>query len=155
VTRPGSRNLNCRNLNRRNLNRRKPRVKVMGKGRSKEPEFVERQAAAANARKAMLEKFLAKAADPDAAARLQARAVEAAERDATRQAREKAKAEQKAWEAEAAAAAKREAAAQAERAAAEKAERQRAKEAEQKAARDARYAARKAKGNAGAKKGKR
>ena len=123
----------------------------MGKGRSKEPEFVERQTAAQNAKKALLERFRAKAADPDAAVRLQERVVEAAQREAARKVREAEKAERKAREAEAAAAAKREAAAHAERAAAEKAEREHAAEVEAKAARDARYAARKAK----SKKGKR
>jgi len=123
----------------------------MGKGRSKEPEFMERQATAANARKAMLERFLAKAADPDAAARQQARGAEAADRNAARKVRETAKAEKKAKDAEAALIAKREAAAEAERTLIEKAEQKRATETQQKAARDARYAARKAKG----KKGKR
>jgi hypothetical protein len=123
----------------------------MGKGRSKEPEFIERQTAAINAKKALLERFRAKAADPAAAERLQSRAVEAVNREAARKLREAEKADRKAREAEAAATAKREAAVQAERAAAEKAERERAAEAEAKAARDARYAARKAK----TKKGKR
>jgi hypothetical protein len=123
----------------------------MGKGRSKEPEYIERQTAAQNAKKALLERFRAKAADPNAAARLQERAVEAGQREAARKVREAEKAERKAREAEAAEAAKREAIAQAERAAAEKAERERAAEAAAKAARDARYAARKSK----SKKGKR
>ena len=52
----------------------------MGKGRSKEPEFVERQSDALNAKKALLERFRAKVADPAAPERLQARAAEAAER---------------------------------------------------------------------------
>jgi len=38
----------------------------MGKPRSKESEYIERQLAAANARKAMLEKFRAKTAEPAA-----------------------------------------------------------------------------------------
>lgn len=125
----------------------------MGKGRTKEPEFLERQSAAANAKKAALQKFLANAADPAAAERQQSRAVEAAERNAARKAREVEKAERKAREAEAALAAAREAAAQAEQAAAEKAERERAAEAERKKERDARYAARKERGKKG--KGKR
>jgi Family of unknown function (DUF6481) len=123
----------------------------MGKGRSREPEFVERQIAAANARKAMLEKFRARAADPAAVAQQQTRAAEAADRDAARKIRETEKAAKKTRDAEAAAAAKREATAAAERALTEKAERERALKAEQKSARDARYAARKAK----TKKGKR
>ena len=123
----------------------------MGKGRSKEPEFIERQTAAQNAKKALLERFRAKAADPTAADRLQERAAEAAQREAARKVREAEKAERKVREAAAAEAAKREAAARVEREAAEKAEREHAAEAAAKAARDARYAARKAK----SKKGKR
>jgi hypothetical protein len=117
----------------------------MGKARSKEPEFLERQTAAANAKKALLERFRANAADPATATAQEKRVAEAAERTAARKVREAEKAERKAREAEAAAAAKREAAAQAEHAAAEMAERKRAAETQAKADRDARYAARKAK----------
>ncbi len=127
----------------------------MGKPRSKESDYIDRQQAAADAKKAMLEKFRAKAADPVAAELAKTRATEAIERSAARKARETEKAERKIREAEAAAAAAREAAAhaaaEAERVAAESAERERAAEAEAKADRDARYAARKAK----KKKGKR
>ena len=123
----------------------------MGKARTKEPEFLERQTAAANAKKALLERFRAKIADPATAELQQKRATEAAARTAIRETREAEKAERMAREAEAAAALEREAAAQAGRAAAEAAERARAAEAQAKEARDARYAARKAK----TKKGKR
>ncbi len=125
----------------------------MGKGRSREPEFVERQAAAASARKAMLEKFLAKT-DPDAAARLRARAAEAANPSPPQQVRDTAKAEKTARTHEAPPAAKREAS-PAQPAPAEKAEPQRATKKEQKPARDARHAASKTKGKVAAKKGKR
>jgi len=46
----------------------------------KQPEFIERQEAAAKARKLALEKFRAKIADPALAKRLRARAARAAER---------------------------------------------------------------------------
>ena len=46
----------------------------------KNPDFLERQEAAAKARKAALQKFLAKAADPALAERLTARTADAAER---------------------------------------------------------------------------
>jgi hypothetical protein len=45
----------------------------------KQPDFIERQEAAAKARKVALEKFRAKAADPALAERLTARAARAAE----------------------------------------------------------------------------
>jgi len=109
----------------------------------KNPDFIERQEAAAKARKAALEKFRAKAADPALADRLTARTVSAAERKTIKEAREAERAEKKARDAERAEVAKRDAALAAERAKAEKAERELALEAEQKAARDARYAARK------------
>jgi hypothetical protein len=109
----------------------------------KQPDFLERQAAAARAKKAALEKFRAKAADPALTDRLTARTALAADREAIKKAREAEKAAKKAREAERAELAKRDAAMEAERAKAESAERERALEAERKAARDARYAARK------------
>jgi hypothetical protein len=109
----------------------------------KQPDFVERQEAATKARKAALEKFRAKAADPGLAERLTERTARAAERDALKTKREIERAENKAREAERAQAAAREAAIAAERAKVEIAERELARQAEQKAARDARYAARK------------
>ena len=111
----------------------------------KNPNFIERQEAAAKAKKAALEKFLAKAADPALAERLTARTASAADRKAVRNARETEKAETKARDAERALKAERDAALQAERDKAERAERELALQAEQKAARDARYAARKSK----------
>ena len=110
----------------------------------KQPDLRERQLAAAKAKKAALEQFQAKIADPALAQRLTARAAHAVERQAIKQTREAEKAEQKAREAERARQAEHEAALAAERAAAEKAEREREQEAERKAARDSRYAARKA-----------
>ena len=53
----------------------------------KNPNFLERQEAAAKAKKAALEKFLAKAADPALAERLTARTAGAAERKAVRNVR--------------------------------------------------------------------
>jgi len=85
----------------------------------KQPDFIERQEAAAKARKLALEKFRAKAADPALAERLTARAAHAAERSAIKTTREIERAEKKTRQAE------------------------RASQAKQKAARDARYAARK------------
>ena len=111
----------------------------------KNPNLVERQEAAAKARKAALEKFLAKAADPALAERLTARTAGAAERKAIRTVREAEKAETKARDAERALQAERDAALQAERDKAERAEREAALQAKQKADRDARYAARKSK----------
>jgi hypothetical protein len=112
----------------------------------KEPDFKERQQAAAKARQAALEKFRANAADPAAAQRQQSRAVEAADRTVAKQARAAEKAERKIRDAEAAEKAKRDAALAAERATAERAKRKLALEVEQKKARDERYAARKARG---------
>jgi predicted component of type VI protein secretion system len=111
----------------------------------KNPDLHERQEAAAKARKAALEKFLAKAADPALAERLTARTAGAAERKAVRTVREAEKAETKARDAERALKAERDAALQAERDKAERAEREAALQAKQKADRDARYAARKSK----------
>ena len=107
----------------------------------KQPDFIERQEAAAKARKVALEKFRAKVADPALAERLTARAARAAECSAIKTTREIERAEKKAREAEPAQQAERDAAIEAERAETESAERER--QAEQKAARDARYAARK------------
>jgi hypothetical protein len=111
----------------------------------KNPDLHERQEAAAKARKAALEKFLAKAADPALAERLTARTAGAAERRTVRTVREAEKAETKARDAERALKAEREAALQAERDKAERAQRELALQAKQKADRDARYAARKSK----------
>ena len=83
----------------------------------KQPGLLERQQAAAKAKKAALEKFQAKTADPALAERLTARAARAAERKAIKQTREAEKAEQKAREAERARQAEHEAALEAERAA--------------------------------------
>ena len=109
----------------------------------KQPDLLERQQAAVKAKKAALEKFHAKAADPGLAVRLTARTALAADREAIKKSREIEKAEAKAREAEGEQQAERDAAIEAERAKAERAERERELEAEQKAARDARYAARK------------
>jgi hypothetical protein len=109
----------------------------------KQPDFIERQAAAAKARKAALEKFLAKAADPALAERLTERTASAAGRKAVRNVRQAEKAEKKVRDAEHAERTKREAALQAERDKIASAERERGLQAESKAARDARYAARK------------
>jgi hypothetical protein len=111
----------------------------------KNPDLHERQEAAAKAKKAALQKFLAKAADPALAERLTARTAGAAERKAVRTVREAEKAETKARNAERALKAERDAALQAERDKAERTQRELALQAEQKAARDARYAARKSK----------
>ena len=110
---------------------------------SKQPDFVERQEAAATARKVALEKFRAKIADPALAKRPTARAARVAERSGIKTTREIERVEKKAREGERAQQAERDAAIEAERAKAESAERERALQAEQKAARDARYAARK------------
>jgi hypothetical protein len=109
----------------------------------KNPNLLERQEAAAKAKKAALQKFLAKAADPALAERLTARTAGAADRRAVRTVRDAEKAETKARDAERALKAERDAALQAERDKAERAQRELALQAEQKAARDARYAARK------------
>ena len=113
-------------------------------GSSKDLDFVERQNAATKARKAVLDKFRANAADPTAAERQVARAAGAADRAAARKVRATEKAEKKAADAEAAQQAERAAAEQAERALADSAARELALRADQKTARDARYAARKA-----------
>jgi hypothetical protein len=111
----------------------------------KNPNLLERQEAAAKARKAALDKFRAKAADPALAERLTARTASAADRRAIKSDRDAEKAETKARNAERARQAERDAAIEAERATAERAERALALQAEQKIARDARYAARKTK----------
>ena len=109
----------------------------------KEPDFLKRQEAAAIAKKATLEKFRAKAADPALADRLTERTVRAVDRKAIKAAREAEKALTKARETERAQQAEVEAALQAERAKAEGAQRERELEAKRKVARDARYAGRK------------
>jgi Family of unknown function (DUF6481) len=109
----------------------------------KQPDFIERQQAAAKARQAALEKFRAKVGDPALAQRLTERSAGAADRKALKSVRDAEKAEKKARDAERAEQAKRDAALQAERDKVEREERARAVEAENKAARDARYAARK------------
>jgi hypothetical protein len=109
----------------------------------KQPDFIERREAAANARKVVLEKLRAKAADPALAERLTARAARAAERRAIKTTREIERAEKEAREAERVQQAERDAAVEAERAKAESGELERALQVKQKAARDARYAARK------------
>ena len=111
----------------------------------KNPNLLERQEAAAKAKKAALEKFLAKAADPALAERLTARTASAVDRRAVKNVRDAEKAETKARDAERALKAERDAALQAERDKAERAERELALQAKQKADRDARYAARKSK----------
>ena len=112
-------------------------------GGFKQPDLIERQEAAAKAKKAALEKFRAKAADPALADRLTARTASAADRKALKSVREIEKAEKKVRDAERAQQAERDAAMQAERAKAESAQRKLALQAEQKTARDARNAARK------------
>jgi hypothetical protein len=109
----------------------------------KQPDFLERQEAAVKAKKAALEKFRAKAADPGLADRLTARTAHAAERRVINNTREIERADKKARDAERARQAERDAAIAAERAKAESVDRERALETERKAARDARYAARK------------
>ena len=109
----------------------------------KNPNLLERQEAAAKARKAALQKFLAKAADPALAERLTARTADAVDRRAVKQARDAEKAAKKARDAELKQQAERDAAIEAERVKAESAKRELALEAERKAARDARYSARK------------
>ncbi len=118
-------------------------------GRSKEPDFIERQNEAATAKKAALEKFRASAADPASGQRLRARAASATERAAAKRTREIEETKRKARDAELATEAKRDNAVQAERASAEKVERERALQAGRKTARDARYAARKARSKKG------
>ncbi len=120
---------------------------------TKTPDYLERRNSAAEARKAMLERFRAAPGpdDPEFVKRQaerqavnEARVVRAAERETARQAREAELAEQARRDAELAAEAERRAAQEAAQLAVEDAERQVALEAEQKAKRDARYAARKA-----------
>ena len=109
----------------------------------KEPSFADRQKAALEARKNILNKFRSQPGpdDPAVKARQVEREAAAAERAKAKLVREAAKAEQKRIEEEAAVAA----AAQLAREKEEEAARLVALEAEQKAARDARYAARKKK----------
>lgn len=109
----------------------------------KNPDFVERQELAAKAKKAALERFRAKAADPALAERLKARTTSAAARRAIKNIRDTEKSEAKVHDAERALQSERDAAIQADRANAESAERKLALQAEQKSARDARYTARK------------
>src|SRR3984885_1633662 len=107
----------------------------------KEPSFADRQKAAQQARKDILNKFRSQPGpdDPAVMQRQAEREAQAALRAKAREAREAEKAEQKRREEEAAA----EAAAQLAREKEEAAARELALEAERKAARDARYAARK------------
>ena len=109
----------------------------------KEPSFADRQKAAQEARKSILNKFRSQPSpdDPAVKARQAAREALAAERTKAQLAREAAKAERKRLEEEEAA----KAAALILREKEEALARQAALEAEQKAARDARYAARKKK----------
>jgi hypothetical protein len=113
--------------------------------RFKEPSLTERQSAAAKAKKAALERFLARPGpdDPGVVARQAERVARATERAKAEQARELEKAQRKAREAEAAEQAAKAAAEAAAREQAERAAREAALEAERKAARDERYAARK------------
>jgi len=110
----------------------------------KEPGFADRQKAAQQAKRDILNKFRSKPGpdDPEVAKRRAEREAIAANREKARLAREAAKAEEKRLQEEAAAAE----AARIAREKEEEAERQAALEAEQKAKRDARYAARKARG---------
>lgn len=109
----------------------------------KEPTFLDRQTAAKNAKKDILEKFKAKPGpdDPEVRKREAERQAVAVKRAEAQRARELAKVEKKARDAQLAI----EAAAQAEHDKAAKEAAAIALKAEQKAARDARYAARKAK----------
>jgi hypothetical protein len=110
----------------------------------KEPDFADRQKAAAQAKQNLLNKFRAQpgADDPDVAKRRAEREAIAAEREKARIAREatKAEAKRRAEEAKAAEAAR------IAREKEEEAARQAEFETEQKAKRDARYAARKDRG---------
>jgi hypothetical protein len=110
----------------------------------KEPSFADRQKAAQEARKSILEKFRAKPGldDPAVIQRQAEREAQAAERAKAKQLRDSAKAEKKIRDAEAAEQATAQLAREKEEAAAKEV----ALEAERKAARDARYAARKGKG---------
>jgi hypothetical protein len=111
----------------------------------RDPNFIERQNAATNAKKAALERFRAAAADPAFAERQKARTASAANRAEGKRVREIEKAERKARDAKLATDAKNEAASQAARTLIEKANRELASQTERKTARDARYAARKSK----------
>lgn len=110
----------------------------------KEPSFADRQKAAQEARKSILEKFRAKPGldDPAVMQRQAEREAQAAERAKAKQLRDTAKAEKIIRDAEAAV----EAAAALVREKEQAAAKEVALEAERKAARDARYAARKGKG---------
>ena len=110
----------------------------------KEPSFADRQKAAQEARKNILNKFKSQPGldDPEVAKRRAEREAQAAERAKAKIARDAAKAEQKLREEQAAAEAVALIAREKEEALAREAE----LEAEKKAARDARYAARKGKG---------
>jgi len=110
----------------------------------KEPGFADRQKAAQQAKKDILNKFRAQPGpdDPAVKQRQAERAAQAAARTEAKRVREIAKAEEMARAAEAA----RLAAEQLAREKAEAAARESELEAERKAARDARYAARKARG---------
>src|ERR1700722_8652772 len=90
----------------------------------KKPDFIERQEAAALAKKAALEKFRASAADPAFAERQTARIASAKTRRADKNARDIEKAEKKARDAERVRQAEHDAAVQAEQAAAENANRE-------------------------------
>ena len=107
----------------------------------KEPSFADRQKAAQDARKNILQKFRSQPSpdDPEVVARRAEREAIAANREKIRLEREAAKAEQLRLEQEAVAAAEAQRVREEEEAVARKI----ALEAEQKAARDARYAARK------------
>jgi len=107
----------------------------------KEPSFADRQKAAQQARRDILNKFRSQPGpdDPAVLQRQALRETQAAERAKAKSVREEAKAEKLRLEAEAAA----QAAAQLAREKEEAAAREVALEAERKAARDARYAARK------------
>ena len=110
----------------------------------KEVSFADRQKAAQQAKKDLLNKFRAQPGpdDPEVAKRRAEREAIAANRERVKQEREAAKAEEKRREEEAAAAE----AARIAREKEEEAQRLAALEAEQKAKRDARYAARKDRG---------
>jgi hypothetical protein len=107
----------------------------------KEPSFADRQKAAQEARKNILDKFRSQpgADDPTVVQRRAEREAQAAERAKSKLTREAAKAEQKLRDAETAV----QAAAQLAREKEEASAREAALESERKAARDARYAARK------------
>jgi hypothetical protein len=124
--------------------RRQERHKALSMSGFREPGFADRQKAAQQAKKNLLEKFRSQpgADDPAVAARRAEREAIVANREKTRLAREAEKVEARRREEEAAAA-------EAARVAREKEEetaRLAALEAEQKAKRDARYAARKDRG---------